>query len=50
MAEGLAEKKHLPGTKISRVYGKWGKGGWGALLTGKIVLNNHQFMIALCEH
>lgn len=34
MAEGLAEKKHLPGARISRVYGKWAQGGWGALLTG----------------
>ncbi|CEO60432.1 Putative Catalytic activity: NADH acceptor <=_ NAD() reduced acceptor [Penicillium brasilianum] len=36
MAEGLAEKKHLPGTRILSVYGKWAKGGWGALLTGNI--------------
>lgn len=35
MAEGLAETKHLPGKRISRVYGEWAKGGWGALLTGK---------------
>ncbi|BCR84840.1 uncharacterized protein ACHE_20298S [Aspergillus chevalieri] len=33
MAEGLADKGHLPGTRISRVYGEWAKGGWGALLT-----------------
>ncbi|KAL5360787.1 hypothetical protein BJX96DRAFT_165427 [Aspergillus floccosus] len=34
MAEGLADKGHLPGSRISRVYGEWAKGGWGALLTG----------------
>ncbi|KAL1859214.1 hypothetical protein Plec18170_002330 [Paecilomyces lecythidis] len=36
MAEGLAEKTHLPGKKITSVYGEWAKGGWGALLTGNI--------------
>ncbi|KAJ5564284.1 Aldolase-type TIM barrel [Penicillium frequentans] len=36
MAEGLAENKHLPGERISRVYGEWAKGGWGALLTGNV--------------
>ena len=39
MAEGLAENKHLPGKRISRVYGEWAKGGWGALLTGKPILH-----------
>jgi 2,4-dienoyl-CoA reductase-like NADH-dependent reductase (Old Yellow Enzyme family) len=39
MAEGLAEKKHLPGTRIFSLYGKWAKGGWGALLTGKKIPN-----------
>jgi 2,4-dienoyl-CoA reductase-like NADH-dependent reductase (Old Yellow Enzyme family) len=34
MAEGLADKGHLPGERISRVYNEWAKGGWGALLTG----------------
>lgn len=34
MAEGLADRGYLPGAKISRVYGEWAKGGWGALLTG----------------
>lgn len=36
MAEGLAEGSHLPGPRISRVYGEWANGGWGALLTGTI--------------
>ncbi|KAL2782721.1 hypothetical protein BJX66DRAFT_345578 [Aspergillus keveii] len=36
MAEGLADKGHLPGERISRVYSEWAKGGWGALLTGNI--------------
>lgn len=36
MAEGLAEKLHIPGARISRVYDKWAWGGWGALLTGPI--------------
>ncbi|KAL3484213.1 hypothetical protein BJX62DRAFT_58952 [Aspergillus germanicus] len=36
MAEGLADKGHLPGERISRVYNEWAKGGWGALLTGNI--------------
>ncbi|CAG8882973.1 unnamed protein product [Penicillium egyptiacum] len=41
MAEGMAEKSHLPGTRISCVYGEWAKGGWGALLTGmKIVFES----------
>jgi 2,4-dienoyl-CoA reductase-like NADH-dependent reductase (Old Yellow Enzyme family) len=35
MAEGLADKGHLPGERISRVYSEWAKGGWGALLTGR---------------
>lgn len=38
MAEGLAERGHLPGARISQVYGKWAKGGWGALLTGMMTL------------
>ncbi|KAL2820280.1 hypothetical protein BJX63DRAFT_418412 [Aspergillus granulosus] len=36
MAEGLADKGYLPGTRISRVYNEWAKGGWGALLTGNV--------------
>ncbi|KAJ5812389.1 hypothetical protein N7474_008690 [Penicillium riverlandense] len=36
MAEGLADKGHSPGTRVSRVYGEWAKGGWGALLTGNV--------------
>ncbi|RAK91719.1 FMN-linked oxidoreductase [Aspergillus costaricaensis CBS 115574] len=36
MAEGLAEGSHLPGPRISRVYGEWANGGWGALLTGNV--------------
>lgn len=39
MAEGLAERRHLPGPRISRVYGEWAKGGWGALLTGMRILD-----------
>ncbi|KAJ0416738.1 hypothetical protein BJY00DRAFT_303946 [Aspergillus carlsbadensis] len=41
MAEGLAEKGHLPGDRISRLYGEWAKGGWGALLTGNIQVDVH---------
>ncbi|KAL2836988.1 hypothetical protein BJY01DRAFT_251687 [Aspergillus pseudoustus] len=36
MAEGLADRGYLPGPRISRVYSRWAKGDWGALLTGNI--------------
>ncbi|KAF3388441.1 hypothetical protein F1880_003715 [Penicillium rolfsii] len=39
MAEGLAESGRLPGTRIFRVYEKWAKGGWGALLTGNVQID-----------
>ncbi|KAJ5572625.1 hypothetical protein N7450_009609 [Penicillium hetheringtonii] len=39
MAEGLAEKLHIPGARISRVYDKWAWGGWGALLTGNVQID-----------
>ncbi|KAL1869554.1 hypothetical protein Plec18167_007852 [Paecilomyces lecythidis] len=49
MAEGLAEKTHLPGKKITSVYGEWAKGGWGALLTGMTILNGFPELIALLD-
>lgn len=49
MAEGLAERTHLPGKKITSVYGEWAKGGWGALLTGMTILNGFPELIALLD-
>jgi 2,4-dienoyl-CoA reductase-like NADH-dependent reductase (Old Yellow Enzyme family) len=46
MAEGLADKGHLPGTRISRVYREWAKGGWGALLTGKSIRRTHEHILS----
>lgn len=34
MAEGLAPETHVPDGKFETVYGQWGDGGWGMLLTG----------------
>ncbi|KAJ6143126.1 hypothetical protein N7471_002579 [Penicillium samsonianum] len=54
MAEGLAEKRHLPGPRISRVYGEWAKGGWGALLTGNVQVDVRHLGgygdLATCEY
>lgn len=35
MAEAMADKTRVPDQKFTRAYGEWGKGRWGALLTGK---------------
>jgi 2,4-dienoyl-CoA reductase-like NADH-dependent reductase (Old Yellow Enzyme family) len=34
MAEMLAGSEHAPTPKLMEVYNQWGKGGWGAILTG----------------
>ncbi|KAI1869680.1 uncharacterized protein JN550_005661 [Neoarthrinium moseri] len=39
MAEGLADKRGLPGQKMRAVYSAWAKGGWGMVLTGNVQVN-----------
>jgi 2,4-dienoyl-CoA reductase-like NADH-dependent reductase (Old Yellow Enzyme family) len=34
MAELMAGSEHTPTPKLLEVYNQWGKGGWGAVLTG----------------
>ncbi|KAE8376957.1 hypothetical protein BDV26DRAFT_305206 [Aspergillus bertholletiae] len=36
MAEAMADKNHAPHQKFTRAYGEWGRGKWGALLTGNV--------------
>ncbi|KAJ5106725.1 hypothetical protein N7456_003400 [Penicillium angulare] len=49
MAEGLADEGNLPGPRISRVYGEWAKGGWGALLTDTCQENGTPAIAQICH-
>lgn len=39
LAEQLAEN-HGPGHKLQTLYGAWAKGGWGAVLTGNVMVDS----------
>jgi 2,4-dienoyl-CoA reductase-like NADH-dependent reductase (Old Yellow Enzyme family) len=50
MAEGFADKDHLPGSKeCLAAYSAWAKGGWGLVITGeKIVRHKPSLRILIC--
>lgn len=38
MEENMADRGHLPGMSLARLYGQWGQGGVGLLLTGNVMV------------
>ncbi|MGV0993089.1 MAG: NADH:flavin oxidoreductase/NADH oxidase family protein [Mycobacterium sp.] len=42
LSEGMADKRHAPDDRLERLYTTWGKGGYGLILTGNVMVDGSQ--------
>lgn len=42
LSEGMADKRQAPDNRLERLYTTWGKGGYGLILTGNVMVDGTQ--------
>lgn len=42
LSEGMADKRNAPDDRLQRLYTTWGKGGYGLILTGNVMVDGSQ--------
>ena len=42
LSEGLADKRNAPDNRLERLYTTWGRGGYGLILTGNVMVDGSQ--------
>ena len=42
LSEALGDRTHGPSTRLETLYGRWGSGGFGLLITGNVMVDRSQ--------
>ena len=42
LSEGMADKRNAPDNRLERLYTTWGRGGYGLILTGNVMVDGRQ--------